>query len=275
MRGHTNGPGADWFTAQEPPQFVGQFLRGGVALFRLFLEALQADRFEVARDAVVQNTGCHGFRVPDLEQRFLHGLGQERRSAGEQIVENGAQRVDVAGRPHAPVLAGGQLGGHVIRRPDHLAGEGQVGVLLHPFCQAEIGQMHLVVGEVDEDIRRFEVAVEDALLVGVVNGLGDRPGVAGGLAGGQRFAGQHLGEVLALDKVHREKRLAVHLADLVDGDDAGVMEMRRGLGLALEAFDDFGAGPLAEQEHLEGDDPVELRLPGAKDDAHAAVGNLL
>jgi len=54
-----------------------------------------------------------------------------------------------------------------------------------------------------------------------------------------------------------------------------VPESGGGLGLALEPFHHLVAGPLAEQEHLDRDDPVELHLPRLVDDPHPAVRQLL
>ena len=68
--------------------------------------------------------------------------------------------------------------------------------------------------------------------------------------------------------------LAVVLADLVDRDDAGVVEQGDGLGLVLEAAQLVVAGEQAGLDHLERDGPVEGDLPGLVDDAHAAAAQL-
>ena len=49
---------------------------------------------------------------------------------------------------------------------------------------------------------------------------------------------------------------------------------RRGFRLGMEAGDIVGIGETARQDHLQGDDAVERRLPGAIDDPHAAAGDL-
>ena len=84
-----------------------------------------------------------------------------------------------------------------------------------------------------------------------------------------------LGEVAALDELHAEVALAVVLADLVDRDDAGVVEQRDGLGLVLEPAQLGVVGQDAGLDHLEGDGPVEADLAGLVDDAHAAAAQLL
>ena len=87
--------------------------------------------------------------------------------------------------------------------------------------------------------------------------------------------GELLGEVAPLDELHAEVALAVVLADLVDRDDARVVEQRDGLGLVLEPPQLGVVGQHAGLDHLEGDGPVEADLPGLVDDAHAAAAQLL
>ena len=61
------------------------------------------------------------------------------------------------------------------------------------------------------------------------------------------------------------------LADFVDGDDVGVVELGSGFGFAAEAGQVGPRGGGAGEDDLEGDDAVEAFLPGAIDDAHAAA----
>lgn len=67
-----------------------------------------------------------------------------------------------------PVL----FGRHVVGRAD--AGAGQVHLLVQHLRDAEVAQLHAVVS--DEDVGRFEVAMEDALVVHVEDGEGDLRG---------------------------------------------------------------------------------------------------
>ena len=68
--------------------------------------------------------------------------------------------------------------------------------------------------------------------------------------------------------------LPLVLTDLEDRHDARMVEIGGRLGLGVEAFDVVLIGELAGQDHLEGDNAVEADLPGLKDDAHAAAGDL-
>ena len=66
----------------------------------------------------------------------------ERRPAGEQLVQDRPQAVDV-GRRRQPLLAAGLLRGHVRRRADDRPGLRQAGVALDPLGQPEVGDVRL------------------------------------------------------------------------------------------------------------------------------------
>jgi len=76
---------ADWLVGQEPAQFVGQVLGAGVASVRVFLEALQRDRLEIAGDAGVQQPRRDRLGLDHLPQQRRKGLALERRSARQQV----------------------------------------------------------------------------------------------------------------------------------------------------------------------------------------------
>ena len=105
----------------------------------------------------------------------------ERRAAGEHLVEDRAQGVDVGGGRDVGGRAAGLLGGHVARRAHDVAGAGQARLALHQLGQAEVGDLRdALVGE--HDVGRLDVAVDDPVLVGVVEGPGERLDQPRGLA---------------------------------------------------------------------------------------------
>ena len=78
------------------------------------------------------------------------------------------------------------------------------------------------------------------------------------------------GEAAALDVLEREVGQAVVLADLVDLDDVRVLDRGDGPGLGLEPDEVPGLRTGPGPDHLQGDEPVEPRLPRLVDDPHAA-----
>ena len=64
------------------------------------------------------------------------------------------------------------------------------------------------------------------------------------------------------------------LADLEDGDNAGMVKVGGGLGLQVESLNLGLAREATGEDHFEGDGPVEFDLPGLVYDAHSATRDL-
>jgi len=180
---------------------------------------------------------------------------------GKQLVHRDADRVHV-GREHR--LAVELLGRHVRRAADHRRA---VGGDLQEARRAEVGDLG-DAGLGDQDVAGAQVAVDDALAVGMVDGVADLAGEVEGtrhvecaLAIGDRLEG------LARDVLHDDEE---DLADPLGGehgDDIGMTQRRQQPRLAQQ---------LAEVErlavrHLEGDLLVDPGVLGQEDRAEAAA----
>jgi hypothetical protein len=97
------------------------------------------------------------FLVLHLGQGFQNAFGLEGRPVGEQFIQDGAQPVDVGGRRNRPGASARLLGGHVAGRADEHARLRQAAIHLHPFGQAEIGDVRPAL-RVEEDV---DVKVRD------------------------------------------------------------------------------------------------------------------
>ena len=184
--------------------------------------------------------------------------------AGERLVEHQSQRVQVGLHARDPALR--LLGRHVCRRADDVAGERQA-VLPDQAGHPEVGELdHPGVarrGVGQEHVRRLEVAVHDA--VGV--GMGER--IAQGVPDPDDVAVRQP-PVLERDR----KRVAAHqLGDqvgalvvdrgLIQGHDPRVRQLRGRPGLAFEpALGD----PLARHD-LDRDVAIEALVAGQPDRA--------
>ena len=93
---------------------------------------------------------------------------------------------------------------------------------------------------------------------------------------GDRALLHALAQVGALEQLHREVRDAVVLAEVVGGDDVRMVELARGLGLEQEALLVLRApvGVLVQDDGLQRDHAVEVRILGLVDDAHRAAAEL-
>src|SRR5262249_51202270 len=145
----------------------------------------------------------------------------------------------------------------------------------HGLDDAEIEELYdlLVVDAGEEDVRRLEVAVDNARLVGAPKRLGHLLG--DGRGHDERDAAlalDPLAEVLALEQLHDDVRHAPIGAVVEELDNVGAPEAGGGLRLALEA--DLGVVQLvvAEGDQLDRDRLVERDVPGDPDRPHASPG---
>src|ERR671911_1838719 len=113
------------------------------------------------------------------------GFDLEWHPTGEYLVEDDAQRVQVARRPH--LFAHRLLGGHVLRAAEDIAGMGDRGRLYGPRY-AEVRHLHVSrIG--DEDVAWFDVPVNDTAYMRGLEGLGDLERHLRRLLGSQRTRG--------------------------------------------------------------------------------------
>ena len=90
-----------------------------------------------------------------------------------------------------------------------------------------------------------------------------------------RRAFQFLGKAASIDVFERQKGGSVVLVDLMNLHDIGMLQVSDGLGLGSETHRLDRPGVGAAQNHLQGDDTIELHLPGFIDDSHAASPQFL
>ena len=117
----------------------------------------------------------------------------------------------------------------------------------------------------------LHVAMDDAANVGDAERARDVEADPSDIAGRQPSAApQSRREVLALDQLHDEIRLAVVRAGLQAGDDVPVAQDRRREGLAPEAHRDVGVRDDLAAEQLDRHEPPEPGVERAMDGRHPA-----
>ena len=79
--------------------------------------------------------------MPDLFQGAQNRFPLKGRPAGEHLIEHGTQGVNVGGRAHFAVTAGGLLGRHVVRGADEVAAAGHVPGAGEVLGKAEVGDL--------------------------------------------------------------------------------------------------------------------------------------
>jgi hypothetical protein len=93
------------------------------------------------------------------------------------------------------------------------------------------------------------------------------------LCGRQRTLRQPVRQRLAVEQLHDEERRAVVLADVVQRTDVRVGQLRDRARFAIEARAELRVRGQRGRQDLDGDGPVEPRVAGLVDFAHAARAN--
>jgi hypothetical protein len=150
----------------------------------------------------------------------------------------------------------------------------QVGGILEALGEAEVGNVRLA-GVVEEDVRWLQIAVQHAVAMGVIDGVGDRRHHGRGGAGIPGQLRESLGEAAAFDQLHRVVRLPRFGADFVDGNDVSVIEPGGVLGFGAKALEVGGRGQFAGANHLQRDGAIEADLTRPIDDAHPTAGDFV
>jgi hypothetical protein len=139
-------------------------------------------------------------------------------------------------------------------------------------ADAEVGEHTPLAPE--QDVLRLDVAVDDAVPVGIPQRLRHFMGDPHGL--GQRELGlarQPLPQRLPVHERHGEPEMAGRLAGIVHGEDVRVVETRSQLDLPKEPL---GAQRLRQlgMENLQGDRTVVPEIASEVDRSHAAAPEL-
>ncbi len=217
-----------------------------------------------------------------LQTAFDQFLRIEGRAAGQQLIEQHAQAVDVAARVNVQPAHLRLLGAHVGRRADELVQlriDRRVGQpALGRLGDAEInhlGHRHAIVQR-DQDVRGLDVAVDDALLVRVLDGVADLDEQVKPFPGAEAVLVAVVGDADAPDQFHDEVGAArLGGAGVEHLGDVGMVHHGQSLPLGLEARD-HRLGVHAQLDDLQRHAPAHrFGLLGDIDDAATAFADFL
>ena len=116
--------------------------------------------------------------------------------------------------------------------------------------------------------------MDDALLVGVVDGARQRLDQAGRMTRGPGTGGAAVLQAAPLDVLQAEKGQPFVFANFVDLHNIWMPKSGDCLGLLVEAGLQFRPGVGAGEDHLEGNGAIEVELPCLVDDAHPPATQL-
>ena len=194
--------------------------------------------------------------------------------AGDHVVESGAEAVDIGSAVDVD-LAADLLGGDIVRRAVGLALFALGGLDIGRLAgQTHIGQLHDAL-RVDHDVLGLDVAVDQAVGVGVLEGVADLDDdLDGFLLAEDVPVGDVVGDGLALDVLHDEIVVAARLADVDGLDDVRVVELAGGLPFLVEPLHVLGILAESTRQDLDRDAAVEAELLALIDDGHRAGAEL-
>ena len=185
----------------------------------------------------------------------------DRAPAGEHLVEHEAERVQVAARRDF-------LPRELFRR--HVRGRSRTQEFARRAREAEIGDAD-PAGAVEHDVRRLEVAVDDAA---VVRGGEARADLARQLDRAvlrkAADATEQRREILAVDVLHRQERVAFELADVVHAAHVGMRDLPRHADFRMELRQPRRIAIERLGEELQRDRLAELQIVGPIHLAHTA-----
>ena len=201
-----------------------------------------------------------GRRVVAERRRDIVGGGSagKRASAREHLVEDAAEGEDIGAGVHR--VAAQLLGRHIAHGAEEgagggVAGEGGSFVLVGDLGFEDLGETEVedldpVVGG-EEDVVGLEIAVDDVAAVGGGEAVGDPQAPGDGGDRGRRAVPEDPAERLALEELGHDVGLIVVDADVVDGEEVGMIEGGGGAGLTLEALAPIGAVRDLWRQHLD------------------------
>src|SRR5262249_12188251 len=141
------------------------------------------------------------------------------------------------------------------------------------FGEPEIKNLYVVAGG-NEDVRRLDVAMNNALGVGGFKCVGNFDSKRQQQAGFERPEGDPMLKGVAFQELHRDERLISVPSDFVDGADVGMVQSRGSTRFAAKALKSGGVLGEFFGKKLQGDIAAELGVLGLVNHSHATATKL-
>jgi hypothetical protein len=214
----------------------GEGIHGGEPVFRALLERAIDHLGDPQRDVAPRVQHARRRLLDVLHRNGDEVLAWEGQLAGEQLVEDDAEGVDV--RMRVDGLAARLLRSDVVGGPEDGSGLSHAVLDVERAGDPEVRHLGVPVA-VQKDVLRFHVAVNEPALMGerkaASNLERDLESIADVKAA---FADNQLLQVLAVDVLEDDVLPATLLAPVDHRHDVGMLELGDGSRLPLEALDE-------------------------------------
>ncbi len=124
---------------------------------------------------------------------------------------------------------------------------------------------------VEQNVSRFNVAMQNTVLVSVVDGACHFRDQVNRAPDGHRFARDYLVELSPFDEFHAEITRTIALTDFVNRDNTWMLETGRSFRFTTETFQMRFGGPISQTDHFERHSAIETFLTRAIDYALTAA----
>ncbi len=190
-------------------------------------------------------------------------------TADQQVVKRGRDGIDVRALVQRVPLD--LLGGRVEWGADERAGAGQVDILGERLRQAKISDLDPSLG-IEEAIRRFDIAVNDAELMRLLKPLDHVEDLRDRLVRGERAVIFDEGlERLAGHQLHDDVRTTRLLVGPQNEHAARMFDRAGQAALLAEPFDGVPRGDVLGRDQLQGHPTAPVRVLRLEDGSHAAA----
>jgi hypothetical protein len=164
--------------------------------------------------------------------------------------------------------------GHIGWRAHDGTGGGQPGNLVadDQLGDAEVRQGS-VARHVEQDVRRFEIAVDDAAPVRIIQRGGDLPGQLDHAVRRKPPAAQQVIEAAAFHQAHDQVAVRIDAPKIVHGDDVRMLQPGGQLRFVLKTGHEFGFFGQVGRENFHGDFAPDVHLVGAVNGRHTTLAD--
>jgi len=209
--------------------------------------------------------------VENLIDEGRECLSPEGPAAGQQLVEQNAQREEVA-----PAVEG--FPSNLLRRQIQGAADDRTGGrqgcrLIGQASNAKVPDLR-ASRSIQKDVAGLHIPMHDSVLVGVSQTFRYLPAKSQDLSKAQSRRAVHaFQEIAAVDVFEGQKEEAVLFSHIEEGHDIGMEELARCLSFSQQtrlAFLDLRLGLVSGRNDLDGQLAADSRILGEKDLAHGA-----